>query len=90
MGNIISTPEKDSQPLDSQPLDSQPLDSQPVALEPYTTTECYICREKIDANEKVTCLNCKIILHKSCNLNHIRSKKYRKCPYCAKTATLFI
>ena len=84
MGNIIS------QPDDSQPDELQPDDSQPDELQPYTTSECYICREKIDANEMVTCLNCKIILHKTCNLNHIRSKKYHRCPYCAKVRSIFI
>lgn len=81
MGISLSTPEEDCQPEE---------DRQPVALEPYTTTECYICREKIDAYKKVTCINCNIILHKSCNLNHIRIKKYRRCPYCAKVRSLFI
>ena len=53
-------------------------------------SECLICWEKIDNQELVTCVRCKIKIHKVCEDKYRTNKDYCKCPHCQRRGSLGI
>jgi len=56
------------------------------------TCSCFICWEKIESIDKVTCIRCNISLHASCEetYRNINTRQYCKCPHCQQIGTLCI
>ena len=56
---------------------------------PETIYSCFLCWEKIEPIDKLTCKHCNIYLHIKCEEKYTNLVDIRKCPHCKKSGTLF-